>query len=701
MLLKNDLLRLCLLGLLFGGAAPSCSEPSSPPPVEPQFEVPVSDGFTQRQKEYRTYCSDNNGPGSGGIHGQVCRVYTGQTTYNEEVIRNSLAKIDARLDTSDFDINSILRMLWLDRTRNVIPPDLRADMEKTVLGFKYWLTEPGPDDMVWWSENHQVLFHTAEILAGMLFPDTTFRNSGMTGREHIARATPDLLRWMQYRARFGFSEFHSNVYFDEDMPALLNLVDFSDNLEIRAKAAILLDILFFNMATQYFAGRFATPHGRTYPGRLLGGLRDSTTEAAFMGLNNVALVTPEETAPSAFQLAFIGEDVPMDSIAQVNASNFTGAHLSTSDFYAAPEILERIANHRPADIEIRQRDGIDVLDGPKYGITYSDWNDIMFWWGMTGYVDPEIIEGTFNKVEHFTMWEGNEFRNFQFLRPLVGTSVFRSTAEALKPMTRGVVLETANVYTYRTPHYQLSGLQDWKPSSWTAQVHAWKATIDAQAYVFTSYPGGMSGDYMAGLWTGGFMPRVTLHKSVGIIQYRRPEMPKLQGVLDRISEADVGLSFVDYTHAYFPRNAFDEVVQANGWTIAAKGDAYVGLWSQHPTTWSTENDYQLIADARENVWIIEMGDRTNHGSFADFAEALFSAEIHIADDVRYDSPFRGLYQVGWSGDFTVDGEMIDLGPYKRFDSMFSQQEFNTKTTEIEFDGQRLVLDFARAQRMVE
>jgi hypothetical protein len=661
-------------------SASCAAETTVAPPtrLDPKFEVPVSAGYAQRQATYLNYCSDQNGPGSGAIHGQPCRVYKGETTYNEDVIRARLAKINRRDDTSDFDLNSILRMLWLDRTRNVIPQKLRAEMEKTVLGFKYWLDEPGPDDMVWWSENHQVLFHTAEILAGQLFPDTKFTNSGMTGRAHIARATPDLLRWMDYRARFGFSEFHSNVYFDEDMPPLINLVDFAENEELRAKAAILLDILFFDMANHYFKGRFATAHGRTYPERLLGRLRDSTTEAAYIGLNNL----------------------PITSVTEINASNFSAAHLATSDHYAAPEILEAIANHQPPEIEARGRDGIDVLDGPAYGITYTDFKDVMFWWGMTGYIDPEIIEGSFSMIDNYGMWEGNEFRDLKFIDPLVGTSALRTVAEAAKPMSRGVVLESANVYTYRTPNYQLSGVQDFKPSSWTAQVHVWKATLDPKTYVFTTYPGGIDGDYMAGLWTGGFIPRATMHKSVGIFQYRRPEMPQIDGLLDLISESNFGLNFVEYTHAYFPKNEFDEVFQSNGWTIAAKDGAYVGLWSQHPTTWSTENDYELIAHARENVWIVELGDQKNHGSFAKFAEALTTSRVQVTDKVTYDSPFRGTYQVGWTGDFTVNGERIDLGPYKRFDNAFAQQEFNTKLTEIAFEGRRLRLDFENAQRTV-
>ena len=80
----------------------------------------------------------------------------------------------------------------------------------------------------------------------------------------------------------------------------------------------------------------------------------------------------------------------------------------------------------------------------------------------------------------------------------------------VEDMSRGVALEAISTYTYRTPHWQLSGAQDYKPGSWTGQVHIWQATLDRDAYVFTTYPGGLEGDYMAGDWTGGFVPHLSV-----------------------------------------------------------------------------------------------------------------------------------------------------------------------------------------------
>lgn len=628
--------------------------------TDPGDPIEPTAGFLSRQAEYLAACDADNAPPDGGVYGQVCRVYNGETTYSETAIQESLAAINAREDTSDFDLNSLLRLLYLDRDRNVLPASLKADIEAAVLNFKYWLDETGPDTMCWWSENHQILFHSAELLAGQLFPDDVFPNAGMTGAEHVAHALPQVLRWLDFRGKFGFSEWHSNVYFNEDMPALVNLVDFAEDETARTKAAMTLDILAFDMAANYYHGLYATTHGRTYQSHLLGGLSDSTDDAAWIMLG-------------------LGT--------RNGSGNFSATHLATSDFYWPPAVLEDVANDALDELEHRQRDSIDIADGPDYGIGYEDWDDILFWWGATGYVAPDIVTGTFDLVENFDMWDGFMWSDIAFLRFLVGSPLLKFVSTLLEPMSRGVALETMGTYTYRTPDYQLSGAQDYNPGMWTAQIHIWQATIDADAYVFTSYPGGLADDYMAGPWTGGWTPRATMFKNVGVFQYRRPDIPLLDQYL-----------FVDYSHAYFPKNEFDELVQDEHWTIGRKGDAYVALYSQEPPVWSTENDYELIADARENVWLVELGDAAASGSFAQFVTDIQNAAVTIGDAVTYESPSRGTVEVGYTGAMVVDGETADLGPYARFDNPYCYQEFGDNVTAIELGTRRLQLDFQQGRR---
>ena len=667
---------LLLASLCAAGVALGCGGNGGQAGSGPEVEAPIaaSPGFLERQAAYLEYCAANSGPGVGGVYNQSCAAYLATGDYNLETWEGLLQEIRSRTGSVDFHLQSILRVLAFDRLRPSLPDAVRAEIEEAVLGFKYWLDERGSCDVQWWSENHQILFHTAELMAGQLFPDTVFPNreypeDSMTGREHAAHAAALAERWLDRKLRFGLSEWHSNVYFNEDMPALINLVDFAQEPAIATKAAMLLDLIAFDFAMNHYRGLYATTHGRTYPDHLLGGLNDSTREAAWILLG---LAPPER-------------------IEDLNNGHFTACMLATSETYAPPPILEAIAMDSLSSVEHRERNSITIEEGSEYGIGTESYEDVIFWWGLTGYVAPPIIEGSLRLIEEYDLWAGNLWRDLAFLRPLVGTPIPRAVAEWLHPMSRGIVLETVNTYTYRTPFYQLSGAQDYKPGSWTGQVHVWQATLDADAYVFTTYPGGLEGDYMAGTWTGGFVPRATFFRNVGIIQYRRPPIPLLDAIL-----------FKNYSHAYFRRASFDEVAEGGGWVIGRKGDGYVALYSQHPTRWSEENDYELVADAKENVWIVELGDRESSGGFEQFAAGIQAAEVTVGETVTYRSPSRGLVEVGWTGPLTVDGLEVDLGPYDRWENPYCRQVFGSSETTIRYKSSRLELDLdVPSRRLIE
>ena len=100
-------------------------------------------------------------------------------------------------------------------------------MKDTVLGFKYWVDEPGDTVMYMGSENHRFLFHVAEWMAGQLFPPRSSRNSRMRGLYHATKGRTYITEWLRQRGRFGFDEWHSNSYFPVNIAPLINVYDFA------------------------------------------------------------------------------------------------------------------------------------------------------------------------------------------------------------------------------------------------------------------------------------------------------------------------------------------------------------------------------------------------------------------------------------------------------------------------------------------
>ena len=147
------------------------------------------------------------------------------------------------------------------------------------------------------------------------------------------------------------------------------------------------------------------------------------------------------------------------------------------------------------------------------------------------------------------------------------------------------VLSEVDTYTYRSAHAMLSTAQDYRRGCFGNQYHAWQATLDEDAVVFTTHPeneprtGTSRWPDADGYWSGtGSMPKSAQHGTAAIHLYAPAFASPTGPPLD-------AFQYLPYTHAYFPTERFDEVRQVGNWTIGRYGDGYVALWSWRPTRW--------------------------------------------------------------------------------------------------------------------
>ena len=181
-----------------------------------------------------------------------------------DAIMAAIEGINRRQDCSDFYLVGLLGMMHRYGSDPSFPEALRQPLEACVLNFKYWMDEPTSDAMCYWSENHQILFHACEILAGQLYPDRVFTNTGQTGRWHREKGERLATAWLLKRGRGGFREWDSNCYFEEDLVALSHLADLADDRQVYELASVVADKMLFTMAINSYRGVFGSTHGRTY-----------------------------------------------------------------------------------------------------------------------------------------------------------------------------------------------------------------------------------------------------------------------------------------------------------------------------------------------------------------------------------------------------------------------------------------------------
>ena len=122
---------------------------------------------TRRQAFLEFAAAAPGGKGRGGFFSQLCKLALQQDPIDENSIQDALAYVNERHDCADFTVCGLLRLLYLYSDSGLLSSNLVEQTRQTILNFKYWIDEPGYNDlMCFWSENHQIMFHSDEYLAG-------------------------------------------------------------------------------------------------------------------------------------------------------------------------------------------------------------------------------------------------------------------------------------------------------------------------------------------------------------------------------------------------------------------------------------------------------------------------------------------------------------------------------------------------------
>jgi len=574
---------------------------------------------------------------------------------HEGILFSALDYIDSRRDCADFVLAGVLRLLMQLSDRPKMPDGFLARAKKTVLAFKYWPDEPGIDSMCYWTENHHILFSSCEYLAGQLYPDEVFTNSGMTGAQKMLKAKPRIDKWLELRFYTGFNEWLSNVYYDENLPALLNLFDFALDLKLKQQAKNIIDLMLFDMALNSYYGLYVCTHGRTYTKEKTQPFLESTTDTSklMFGVGSFA-----------------------------NEDNMSAVMFALSDYHC-PEVIVDIANSTADDVlENRQRVSINFSDAAKWGYGKLDLESAMGLLSFGGYSHPKTFNHMALMLDKFGWWDNQFFLEFRPFKTLIRwgrhIGLTKLTAWVFRRDFSRNSLEENNIYTYRTPDYMLSTSQDYRKSYGGDQHHIWQASLGGGAVCFTTHPGGYGLQAPNAYWHGnGFMPKAVQHKNVGVIIYNTPHtLPTI--ALDQTLE---------FTHAFFPQQRFDQVLERNGWVFAKQGQGYIALKSQNPARWENEGEYagqDLIADGYRNIWLIEMGREAEVGSFETFVEQISSTKVVFSGlNVRYQSPSLGSVSAGWNKPLKVGAEAINVNDYPRYKNPFCTAEFESDEIVIE------------------
>jgi hypothetical protein len=587
----------------------------------------------------------------------------GEEAVDWSQLDGGLEYIRNEYDCSDFRLVSLIRILYEAGER--IPESYQKKTREVLFDFRYWWDDPGENSMCYWSENHQILFASAEYLIGQKFPDSIYSNSGLTGKQHMEKAKKRALDWLEMRWNYGFTEFYSGTYYVEDIAALVNLIDFAKDEELVIKSKIILDLLFYDMASQSIDAMFVSASGRAYEGNRKGGLNSSLGK-----LTN-----------------YYWGDGPAPGPGMIYS-------LVASKKYTLPEVFTEIAKDS-SEVIIKQSNGLDISELNSEGFGETDSRSMMMQWGMEAFSNPEVIRNSLHHIRKYRMFSNDfltDFKTMDFsLLNWLKLEPFLS--RWLNPQSNGVAIQKGNTYTYKTKGYTMYTAQAYHPGTYGDQQHVFGMNINNHFSIFHTHPAlekdipNQSPNY----WVGyGHIPHTVQDRNVNLSLYAIPEK---KGIME--------MDLLGYTHAYFPMNEFDSAFVAGKYIFGKKGETYcvmIGAENLEVRDGTVDN---IIQKGKKSYWITEGGSGKSDGTFVDFIERIKANPIVFdiaAHALTYQSNGKS-YQLTYGEDFLVDGKKMDTD-YARYDSPYLQANRKDKKLTIRCNGKTLLLDFDNLIREV-
>lgn len=605
--------------------------------------------------------------------------------------------IDGRYDCADFRMQTAIRLLYLHgETLKDISPDGYNLLCEAFLGAKYWMTEPGEDSACYWSENHQLLFAVAEYLAGQLWEEKKFFNDNATGTEHMNRARKRISYWMRHVFMHGYTELNSSNYYLFDLCPASNFIQFAseEDSDMVTQMKMCIDLLLYDIVTNMHNYTFIAPTMRAYTDNMVGGSGDKVKP-----LIDYIFSLNENHKTSTHHML-------INFVSMMNAKDKDKKPLF---LYEVPKVLLNIGK----DSEIRfikSSTGLDVSELKEKGLVGHSDKQIMAQFAMESFTNKEVIYNTVTYLEANSMFANSFLNYFKVIniKPLRHKKTLEFISEKLNPMPNGIAQQRANLYSYKTPDYQLASFQKYHPGSFGAQQMLSTLNLGDGTVVFTAHPARLEDEKtvraVPGYWAGfGRAPHIAQHENV---QLQIFNIPKISGFLELYQVPQ-------FTHTYLPEAFFDSVRISGRHAFAKKGRVYLALTGANEFEYKSYSEvsanafknaltdykdkkFDLIQKGNNQYIIYELSSENNE-SFEAFISRIKSNYSRFDGKKLEYKSLEKTFELTYNEDFKVNGFTV-CTDYKRFDSPYSQTEREPSEIKFSFGGNHLFLDFDKAKR---
>jgi hypothetical protein len=429
----------------------------------------------------------------------------------------------------------------------------------------YWINY-GDTLRGYWSENHMIMWTSSDWLLHERYNkpiDNDLRNR--------------LVHYLELKNQYGFYEFFSSTYAPYAFSGLVNLADFSQDVEIKNLATQAAQKLLSNiLLLTNDKGVFFPVAGRNYPSKYTNAYGENHNDLVYL-------------------LTGFGER-PL-------AASASGPFLATSLL----EVDNVIDSWQP-EVNMVYNIGHTLQEGFTINSDMSKVDKVVFQWSSGGYFHPEVVMETVNLLADSNMWKHVDFK---LLEPLSSLPIenFPNISRNLDYISQSTLICGQEAAIFKNHSITLSSVLDFWKGKVGFQQYPCVANIGTTA-VFTA-----SGEVKTD-WEDRnsdnqniHLPYVAQKKNVSLIMYKPEPTSSILGTA--FTFKDVALHFND--------TDYDEIFEDDLWLLGRQEQGYVAV---RRNCIGEINSVRACPTTNGQTWVIVVGDSLMYGSFSNFKNAI-------------------------------------------------------------------------------
>lgn len=578
---------------------------------------------------------------------------------DEEMLSTHIYKmidyINHRYDCSDFYVPQLLKLKFIAQDVLNKYPEIDRKIKDTLLGFKFWITDPGNDSMCYYSENHQMCYIACEYLIGKMYPNEIFTNDNKTGLEHQKRALERFNAWIQLRSKYSYSEFYSSNYMPISLSLLTFLYQYADDEDIKKKCKKEIHTILRLIATTAFEDTWINANGRDYD-------------------RNMMNCNYQEPHSKTILDAIWGKgDFAFNNYGSTE-SLFVYCYLKDKSL-----ISDEIKNLYYQEETITKRKfSLNVKDYAKEGLDNNDTKSLMMRLGMGALVNPGVISLTIKLLKENKHLYLNNFISWvrSYYSPLLHKlGLMDKISHEFNFYNNRMAIEESNVYTYRNKYFKLSTNQAYPINKQGSQMNIMVATLPKGITVYTMHPmvennvPARTPSYFASF---SFAPFAVQDKNISMLIYDIPK--RSHSTLYNNKVFGYYHKTMDYTHTFFPTELFDEYSVEGRYAFARVNDSYLALIAKNDLYLRKNSEYilsttqgmlkdinksfDLVQPGRNTYWIYELSSKKEE-TFEQFKSRIKANQVNF-NHLSLEYYSKHNYKITDVKDFYLDDTRVNI-----------------------------------------